>query len=103
MLLRFQWQIEKLCLKITLGPGFISASPLNNSIDNRKLECDHMCKTTKILVKIKICKKEYLAVLQYLYLSDKNILTKIKNIWIMFEIEKFFLFKLTYDTAILFM
>ena len=32
MLLRFQGQIEKIFL--SLGPGFVSTLPLNNSIDH---------------------------------------------------------------------
>ena len=55
-------------------------SPLNNSIDNRKLECDHKCKTIKILVKMKIYRKMCLPIMQYLYLSDKNALTKMRII-----------------------
>ena len=43
-----------LALEVSLGVGFISASPLNNSIDNRKLEYDHKCKTTiRSLLKLK--------------------------------------------------
>ena len=30
ILLKFQWQIEKLCPEIGFGPGFVSISPLNN-------------------------------------------------------------------------
>ena len=75
-------------------------SSLNNSVDNGKLECDHKCKITNINVETKICRKKCPTVLQYLYLSDKNTLTKMKNIWI-FEIEKFSLFKTGYDAAIL--
>ena len=40
MMLRFQWQIEKLSLEISLSPGFISTSPPNISIDNGKLGCE---------------------------------------------------------------
>ena len=61
-LLRFQWQIEKLSLETSLSPGFISTSPLNNGIKNRKLACDYNCKTTKTVVKTKICRQKCLAV-----------------------------------------
>ena len=123
--------IEKLFLEISLGLGFISTSPVNNSIDNRKLENGHKCTPTKILVnsfmteeviikepvqwtgfymitapvmkvKIRIYRTKCLAVLQYLYLSDKNALTKMRNISMMFEIGKFSLFKTAYDIVILF-
>ena len=80
MLLRFQWQTENFSLEISLGPGFTSTSALNNSIDNIKLECPHKCKTTKILIKIKIYRKKCFPIMRYLYLSDKNTLTKTKNI-----------------------
>ena len=30
ILFKFQWKIEKLCLEIGFGPGFVSISPLNN-------------------------------------------------------------------------
>ena len=87
----------KAFLRNKLGAGFISTSQLNDSIDNKKWQCDHKGKSTKILVKIKIYKKNCLAVLQYLYLSDTNTLTKKRNIWTMFEIEKCSLFKTPYD------
>ena len=53
-------------------------------------------------VKIRIYRTKCLAVLQYLYLSDKNALTKMRNISMMFEIGKFSLFKTAYDIVILF-
>ena len=92
------WKVTdwKVFLRVNLCPGFMPLSSLNNSVDNRKLECDHKCKITNINVETKICRQKCPAVLQYLYLSDKNTLTKMRNIWI-FEFEKFSLF----DAAIL--
>ena len=40
--------------------------------------------------------------MQYLYLSGKNTLNQMRNIWIIFKTEKFPLFKNTYNVAILF-
>ena len=70
--------MRKVPLEISLGLGFILTSPFNNSIYNGKLESDHKCKATKILVKIKAYRKKCLTVLQYLHLSDKNTLTKMR-------------------------
>ena len=87
-LLRFQWQIEKLSLIKNLSPGFIT-----NRIGSRKLEYYNTCKSTEILVS-----KSAL-----LYCGIQVNKMHYQNIWILFEIEKFSLFKMTYDVSILFM
>ena len=56
---------------MSLGPGFISTSPLKNSINKRKLDSAHKYKTTKMLVKIKPYKKRCLPIQQCLYFADE--------------------------------